>query len=110
MSVAMITPAEGMKRLAYFFGRLGRCIKSGGRRQLRMELQATHKLHKPDREGRQTAKGSFKEIITAMKMISREELRNHYGKREKAKQRSGAPDGIRVSGTVDCNAADGTKG
>lgn len=73
--VATITGREALDRLAYVFGRIGRCIASGGRRMERMALQERMKLKRPDKEGRQSPKGEHKQIIQAMASITQEELR-----------------------------------
>lgn len=65
----MVKPEVALKALAYVFGRIGRCIQSGGRRMLRLALtQSPHyNLVLPEREGKQGSKEAHRLLMSALR-------------------------------------------
>ncbi len=61
------SPREGLDALSYAFGRIGRCINSGGRRIQRLEESQRYVLKRPDVEGRFSPRGSFKQVIAGLR-------------------------------------------
>lgn len=78
------------KNLAYAFGRIGQCIKSGGRRMYRLEAaERAVVVKEPDFIGRRYGvRGCFKDTVSAVRTGWNYKLQNKLRRQGKIKVKS----------------------